>query len=174
MASSIPCRDRRIIAVAKILSLNQLEEIKTNLDSSVKIVLAGGCFDILHIGHLTFLEKAKEKGDILIILLESDQTIKRTKGANRPIHTQHERAYMLSQLTSVDYVILLPQDMENKDYDNIVKSIQPAIIATTEGDIYISHKERQAQLVGAKVLCVNKIIPKVSTSKIVEILSQEE
>lgn len=160
--------------MAEIVSLSQLEEFKKKLNPLLKVVLAGGCFDILHIGHVDFLEKAKKQGDILIILLESDEAIKKTKGTNRPIHTQQERAYMLSQIISVDYIVLLPSDMENKDYDNIVKSIQPAIIATTEGDTSISHKERTAQLVGAQVICVNKIIPKVSTSRIVQILSQEE
>jgi len=158
--------------MSKVIPLAKLDKLKEKLHS-LKIVVAGGCFDILHIGHLDFLESAKKQGDILIVLLESDKTIKKTKGTNRPIHTQEERAYMLSQITSVDYVLMLTPDMENKDYDNVVKSIQPAIIATTEGDAYISHKERQAHLVGAQVVCVNKIIPKVSTSRIVEILSQE-
>lgn len=161
--------------MATIIPFEKLEELSKQLHTTNKIVvLAGGCFDILHYGHITFLQKAKEQGDILVLLLESDQTIKETKGAERPIHSQEERAYMLSQLLPVDYVVLLPPNMKNEQYDQVVKWIQPAIIAATEGDTGISHKERQAGLVGAEVVNVTKNLSNMSTSRIVHILSEEQ
>ena len=64
----------------------------------MKIVLVGGCFDILHLGHVVFLEKAKKEGDVLVVLLESDEKVRFLKGKGRPVHTQSERAEILSAL----------------------------------------------------------------------------
>ena len=75
-------------------------------------VLAGGCFDVLHPGHIVFLEKAKKAGDYLVVLLESDKKIRKLKGKGRPVHSQKERAEILSALKSVDSVVCLPY-MEN-------------------------------------------------------------
>jgi FAD synthetase len=136
-----------------------------------KIVLVGGCFDILHIGHITFLEKAKKAGDYLIVLLESDQAIQKLKGKNRPINSQADRAKILSSLKVVDKVIALPV-MKDLDYDELVKKIKPAVIATTSGDSGIHHKKRAAKLVGAKVKVVTKNIKDQSTTNLVKLLSE--
>src|SRR5437868_2303682 len=102
----------------KILSLPQAIEKTNELHKQDKqIVVAGGCFDILHIGHFTFLEKAKSAGNALFVLLESDETIKKSKGPNRPINTQQNRAKLLAGLSAVDFVILLPPLTTNEDYD---------------------------------------------------------
>lgn len=137
------------------------------------IVVAGGCFDLLHIGHITLLENAKKEGDLLVVLLESDDTIRKTKGIDRPIHNQKERAQLLSSLRPVDVVILLPDEMTNNDYDNLLAAIKPTIIATTKDDPHIIHKERQAKKIGAQVVAVNTYIPSVSTTKLLKILSCE-
>ena len=105
----------------KILTTDQAIQIAQTLrEQNQRIVVAGGCFDILHLGHITFLEKAKEQADSLIILLESDENIKRTKGPARPINTQHDRAKILSSLTVVDYVITLPPIHNNEIYECLV------------------------------------------------------
>lgn len=137
------------------------------------IVVTGGCFDLLHIGHITLLENAKKTGDILVVLLESDEAIKKRKGINRPIHNQEQRAELLSALRAVDFIILLPQDMSNDDYDTLLEKIRPSVIATTEHDPFIQHKQRQAKKVGAKIVEVNKFIPSVSTTKLLDVLSKE-
>src|SRR3989344_8872455 len=72
-----------------------------------RIVLVGGCFDILHLGHIKFLESAKKLGDCLFVLLENDESVLRLKGKDRPINNQTERAQDLSSLSIVDYVVLL-------------------------------------------------------------------
>ena len=97
-----------------------------------KLVLAGGVFDILHIGHVKFLEAAKKKGDILFILLESDESVKKYKGINRPINGQKERAMILSFLRPIDYVIILKEMKTNSDYDKLIINLKPDIIATTK------------------------------------------
>ena len=71
------------------------------------VVLAGGCFDIIHLAHIKFLKLAKEKGQFLALLLESDENIKQMKGKDRPVNNQITRAENLSKLGFVDYIILL-------------------------------------------------------------------
>jgi len=74
------------------------------------VVFTNGCFDILHAGHVDYLAKAKECGDILILGLNSDASVRRIKGEKRPIVTEEERAFILSNLKSVDYVTLFDED----------------------------------------------------------------
>lgn len=133
-----------------------------------KTVLVGGCFDVLHPGHVIFLEKAKQAGDILIVLLESDKKVRELKGVKRPVHTQKERALVLSSLRSVDKVIPLPYMKDEKSYDRLILKIKPDIIAATKGDSNIIHHQRAAKLSGAKIKIVTKVIGNHSTSNILE------
>lgn len=133
-----------------------------------KVVLVGGCFDVLHPGHVVFLEKAKKAGDKLIVLLESDEKIRKLKGVGRPIHNQKERALVLKALNFVDEVIQLPFIQTEKEYDQIIKKIKPDIIAATFGDSENHHKKRAAELVGAELKYVTKIIGNHSTSRILD------
>ena len=130
-------------------------------------VLVGGCFDLLHIGHIEFLEKARVCGTRLVIALESDRFIKEVK-KRTPFHNQKERAHLLLALRSVDYVILLPYLTSEKDYLDLVLNVNPEVIAVTEGDRFIEHKRRQAKVVGAKVRVVSKYIRGMSTTKRLE------
>jgi rfaE bifunctional protein nucleotidyltransferase chain/domain len=102
-------------------------------------VLVGGCFDLLHKGHISFLKKAKKAGDKLVVLLESDEKIKKLKGESRPVQIQEVRAKALSGLGFVDEIIKLPFMDSDKDYDELVKKIKPDIIAVTEGYPGIAH-----------------------------------
>ena len=88
--------------MTKILKDNEIDKIEKN-----KLVLAGGCFDVIHQAHIEFLEKSKSEGKILVLLLESDENIKRIKGNDRPLNNQLVRAENLSKLNIVDYIILL-------------------------------------------------------------------
>ena len=135
-------------------------------------VLVGGCFDILHYGHIHFLKKAKALGNYLIVALESDQNIKKHKGNGRPIHSLTQRREMLESLNFVNEVISLPDSMTDNDYWNLVKSVKPQIIAVTKGDPILSKKQKQADKVGAKLIEIEKIkVP--STSQIIKILGIE-
>lgn len=157
-----------------ITDINTIEKISKQLRNSGKLlVVTGGCFDLLHIGHVMLLENAKKQGNILIVLLESDESIRKRKGINRPIHSQAERAHLVGSLTPVDIVVLLPPDMTDELYDQYIQKISPNIIAVTENDPAIMHKQRQARMVGAKVVTVNNYISSVSTSKLLDVLSKE-
>jgi len=131
-----------------------------------KVVLVGGCFDVLHPGHIIFLEKAKKQGDFLIVLLESDEKIKELKGKSRPVHTQKERAAILRSLKSVDQVILLPYMKNDDDYERLIQNLKPDVIAATSGVPDNFHKERIAKITGAKIKYVTKIIGDYSTTNI--------
>lgn len=135
-----------------------------------KVVLVGGCFDIVHLGHVIFLEKAKAEGDVLVVLLESDENIKKNKGNNRPVNNQANRAEFLTKLRMVDKVIKLPEMKSDEEYLEIIKKIKPDIIAVSEGDENLEKKKIQAQGIGSRVVEVTKRIPKQSTSRIIEII----
>lgn len=135
------------------------------------IVLAGGFFDILHIGHIKFLENSKKYGDYLFVLLEDDDKAKKIKGKDRPINSQKKRAIILSVIKSVDYVVLLRQMTTNDDYDKIITQISPSVITTTSGDPNIKHKKRQAKLVNGKVINVISRIEKYSTTRLVGLMN---
>ncbi len=132
------------------------------------VVLAGGCFDIIHPAHKKFLRLSKEQGKILVVLLESDENIKKIKGKDRPMNNQNARAENLSKLESIDYIILLKTPTSSDYYENIVKSIQPDIIAVTAGDKHLSKKNEQAEQVKGKVVEVMKRENKYSTTKIIK------
>jgi len=94
-----------------LIPRNELKIIVNKLkNEGKKIVFTNGCFDILHAGHVDYLAKAKAKGDILIVGLNSDESVSRIKGELRPIINQTERAFVLSNLRSVDYISLFNED----------------------------------------------------------------
>ena len=95
----------------KILSLAELTEISLNLKSKgKKIVATSGCFDLLHAGHAAYLSKAKRKGDFLVVMLNSDSSVRALKGSGRPIVTQNDRAFLISALECVDYVCIFDEE----------------------------------------------------------------
>ncbi len=159
--------------MSKILSTEKAELVASKLHKEGKaIVLAGGCFDILHVGHIAYLTGAKNAGDVLFVFLESDENIKKIKGPNRPINAQTDRAKILESLEMVDYVISLPPIERDNYYDNLIISLKPAIIAITKGDPTREHKDRQAKLVGGKVIEVAAPVVNKSTTRLVNILSE--
>lgn len=89
-----------------------------------KIVFTNGCFDIIHAGHVRYLQEAKSLGDLLIIGLNSDHSVKRLKGPQRPLHQEIDRAAVLCALRAVDYVVVFEQDTP---YD-LIKNIKPNIL----------------------------------------------
>ncbi|WP_033915706.1 D-glycero-beta-D-manno-heptose-7-phosphate kinase [Campylobacter sputorum] len=106
----------------KIKTLDEiLEIIKFN---NKKIVFTNGCFDILHVGHVKYLEKAKKLGDILILGLNSDESIKKIKGNDRPINSEQDRAIVLSALESIDYVVIFNEDTPYE----IINKIKPDVL----------------------------------------------
>lgn len=130
-------------------------------------VLVGGCFDIVHIGHIRFLKAAKEQGDKLVIALESDEFIRQRKH-REPFHTQAERAEILSSIETVDYIVLLPFMQGEKDYDMLVEQVHPSVIAITEGDPLEENKRKMAEKHGARLAIVSTHITNKSSSLILD------
>lgn len=128
------------------------------------VVAISGCFDIIHIGHIRFIEAARKKGDVLVVLLESDAFIEKYK-LRMPFHNQAERAEVLSHLKEVDVVVLLPFMTKDLMYHQMWKQISPAVIALTEGDLYIKEKTSQGAEVGAEVVEVTPLIKGKSTTQ---------
>lgn len=106
----------------KIVDISELKEILAQTQK--KVVFTNGCFDILHVGHATYLQKAKELGDILVVGLNSDRSIKSIKGESRPINNQNDRAILLSALSFVDYVIIFDEDTPY----NLINELKPDIL----------------------------------------------
>jgi len=134
-----------------------ISELKNN---DKKIVFTNGCFDILHIGHVKYLEKAKNFGDILILGLNSDNSTHRLKGKNRPINTQDDRAYILASLEVVDYVVIFNEDTPL----DLIKLIKPDVLV--KGGDY-EGKEVVGQDI-AKELKLVQFIDAKSTSKTIK------
>lgn len=152
-----------VISVGKLSKLTRLLKKQGG-----KIVLVGGCFDVLHPGHIVFLQKAKKEGDILIVLLESDEKVKELKGVKRPVHSQQERAQVLSALSFVDYVVRLPFMKSDREYDKLIEKVKPDIVAATKGDVNARYHKRSAKKVGANFKYVTRLIGNHSTSRILD------
>ncbi len=126
-----------------------------------KIVFTNGCFDILHVGHVRYLKEAKALGDILILGLNSDCSVKSLKGSNRPINNESDRAEVLSALKSIDYVVIF----DEKTAENIVGEIKPDIYA--KGGDYSIDTLPEAKIVaehGGKTVLLQLVDGKSSTN----------
>ena len=108
----------------KFLLKNNYSIINKIKSEGKKIVFTNGCFDLLHVGHIKYLSQAKDLGDILIIGLNSDKSVKKLKGNNRPINSFEDRAKLLAALKSVDLVI----KFEEQTPENLIKEIIPDVL----------------------------------------------
>lgn len=152
----------------KIITLDVVNKISSAEKSKEKkIVLVGGCFDILHPGHIAFLSEAKKSGDLLFTFLESDLKIKKMKGEGRPINNQIIRAKVLNSLPMIDYIIPLKGVTKNEEYDKLIVQIKPDFIAITENDSGTNKRRKQAEMVGAKLIVIKKM-KTPSTSELIE------
>lgn len=153
--------------MAEILFLDRLKhkiEFLRSRNKDLKIAATNGCFDILHIGHIRFLQKAKTLGDILVVGINSDDSVKKIKGNNRPINNEDHRAEILASLFCVDIVSIFNED-------NALRFLE-----TFKPDIYVKGEEydlenlQEAKFVrsyGGKSINV-PLIPDFSTTKIIE------
>lgn len=153
-------------SIAKIVSRKELIGIVRKLQTEGKrVVFTNGCFDILHVGHIDLLEKAKSYGDCLVVGLNSDSSVKKIKGKGRPILPERDRARLVAALQVVDFVVFFD---EETPYE-ILKEIKPDILV--KGGDY-----RHEEIVGHDFIPVVKIVPltkEKSTTKIIaKILSQ--
>lgn len=150
----------------KIVTLEQFLALKADF-AGKKIVFTNGCFDVLHYGHVDYLQKAKELGDILVIGLNSDSSVKQLKGETRPINPEWARAGVLSALEAVDFVIIFPEETPK----NLIDSILPDILV--KGGDYSIDKIVGADTVqknGGKVITIDFVEGFSSTNTIQKML----
>jgi rfaE bifunctional protein nucleotidyltransferase chain/domain len=108
----------------KIKSLKQLVKIRSQLKKEEKkVVFTNGCFDILHRGHIECLRKARSSGDVLMVGLNSDSSVRKIKGGKRPILSQNDRAEILASLEMVDYVLIFNEKTPQKVIARLVPDI---------------------------------------------------
>jgi len=105
----------------KIITISEFAPVQAWNET---IVFTNGCFDILHAGHVLYLEQAKQLGEILVVGLNSDASVKRLKGPSRPINYEQNRAIVLAALEAVDYIIIFDDDTP---YD-LIKAIKPDVL----------------------------------------------
>lgn len=148
----------------EILDIQKLLDKISELKSQNKtIITTNGCFDILHAGHVRYLKQAGQFGDVLIVCLNSDESVKRLKGPTRPLNTQNDRAEVLAALKSVDYVVIFEEDTPS----DILEKIKPDI--HVKGGDYTEETLPEAEIIkkaGGKI----KFIPLVegrSTTNII-------
>jgi glycerol-3-phosphate cytidylyltransferase len=108
----------------RILDRKEAAELVDEMKKDGKsVVFTNGCFDILHVGHLRYLNEAREQGDILIVGVNSDDSVKRLKGPSRPINNETDRAEMLTGLKAVDYAVIFTEDTPVE----IIEELKPSI-----------------------------------------------
>lgn len=150
-----------------IKTLDEIIVIRVQFqDQNKKVVFTNGCFDIIHAGHIDYLSKAKALGDVMIVGLNSDDSAQRIKGKKRPILKESERAFILTNIEYVDYVVIFDQDTPEQ---LIAKLIPDILVKGADWDI--------EDIVGKDIVLANggevktiTFVNEQSTTKIIDII----
>lgn len=148
--------------------ISQFDKIATDLASlksqNKKVIFTNGCFDLLHVGHIRYLQEAKKLGDVLVVGVNSDASVKRLKGPTRPVQIESDRAEILAALSCVDFTVIFTEDTP----ENLIKSVKPDILVKG-GDWKID------QIVGSGFVLANggkvmslQFVDGKSTTKLIE------
>lgn len=150
---------------SKVKNLNALSRIISRLKAKGnRIVFTNGCFDILHYGHVKYLQDAKNKGDILIVGINRDCSIKKIKGPKRPIVDEKDRANIIAALESVDYVVLFSEDTPLK----LINKLKPDVLVKgADWDISNIVGREIVQSYGGRV-CTIKLAKGRSTTRMIK------
>lgn len=155
-------------STSHIKTFDEIKTLASKLHSQgKKIVFTNGCFDILHVGHVKYLEVAKSYGDVLILGLNADSSVRKLKGPTRPINTQDDRAYILASLESVDFVVIFE---EETPYE-LIKLIKPHVLV--KGGDY-EGKEVVGQDIADELKLVQFVDGKSTTNTIKRIQENEK
>jgi len=152
-----------------VVSLDELKNIRASLrEQQKKVVFTNGVFDILHRGHVEYLNKSKSLGDILIVGMNSDASVHRIKGEKRPIVDEHDRAFVLSNLIAVDFVCLFHEDTPLR----LISEIGPDILVKgADWDIHAIVGKDVVEHRGGKVMTID-FTPDRSTTSIIDRILQ--
>lgn len=155
--------------MGEIINRKDIQKLSENLkNQGKKIVFTNGCFDILHVGHVRYLKESSKYGDVMIVGLNSDSSVKRLKGDSRPLNKELDRAEVLSALGFVDYVVIFEEDTP----EELLNEIKPNIY--TKGADYILETLPEAKTVlknGGKVEFITLVEGK-STTNIIKKMSK--
>ena len=152
----------------KIISADYFKS-KRKCFNNNRVIFTNGCFDILHVGHVRYLKQAKSQGDILIVGVNSDKSVKRLKGEKKPYVPQEERAEMLAGLMPVDYVVIFEEDTPIET----LKVIKPDV--HVKGGDYTKEKLPETIIVeenGGRIEIVSLFAGKSTTNIIKEVLAK--
>lgn len=143
-----------------LMGIDELEKVcQTLRNQQQRIVFTNGCFDLLHRGHVQYLERSRKFGDVLIVGLNSDQSVSRLKGPERPVNRQEDRAAVLSALRAVDYVVVFDDDTPLQ----LIQRLQPHVL--TKGGDYRPHEVIGRELV--EQLEILPLVPDRSTTQMI-------
>lgn len=145
-----------------VIRREEVTELISNLHKMGRtVVTTNGCFDILHVGHVRYLQKTKSFADVLIVLLNSDKSVKSIKGPTRPINNENDRAEILCALSCVDYVVLFDEDSPR----NLLDEMKPDVY--TKGADYTMETLPEADIMkknGTRVEFINFVEGKSTTN----------
>ena len=151
----------------KLLSVDEVRAERDKLVVAGKrLVFTNGCFDILHRGHVTYLTFARNQGDALVVGLNTDASVRLSKGENRPIHSELDRAFVLGSLRAVDFVVLFG---EKEPKDIIARILPQVLVKGRDWAHYVSGREIVEEN-GGKVVLADLVDGKSTTNTIERIL----
>ena len=152
----------------KLYALDHLSKlIQVEKDKKKTIVLANGCFDLIHVGHVRYLKEAAAQGDVLVVALNSDASVRKLKGKGRPVLKENERAEIISSFYFVDYVTIF----EENNVENILLTLKPHFHAkgsdytkdsVPEKDIVKSYGGKVVITGGPKIQSASELVKKIS------------
>jgi rfaE bifunctional protein nucleotidyltransferase chain/domain len=162
-------KKRLALAVTKILQRSEAQGIRDR-DPAGTIVFTNGCFDILHVGHIRSLQAAKSLGDRLVVGLNSDESVRALKGANRPFNPESDRAEVLAALESVDYIVIFPEPRATR----LLQEIRPHIYA--KGGDYTPESLEQEEVralraIGTRIEIL-PLVPGKSTTNLIHLIHE--
>jgi rfaE bifunctional protein nucleotidyltransferase chain/domain len=156
-----------IMSLEKLKTAEELGTIRDELEEQGrKLVFTNGCFDLLHVGHVRYLQQARELGDALVVVLNGDEAVRALKGATRPINSEMDRAEVLAGLECVTYVTIDPHVRLTK----LMSEVRPQIYAKG-GDYTIDSlnvEERMALQAAGSEIRILPLVPGKSTTAIIE------
>ena len=157
--------------MGQVLRREEITQLIKNLHNEGKtVVTTNGCFDILHVGHVRYLQKTKSFADILIVLLNSDKSVRSIKGPTRPINSENDRAEILCALSCVDYVVMFDEDSPR----NLLDEMKPDVY--TKGADYTMETLPEADIMRKNDTRVEFIsfVEGKSTTRIINKVNREQ
>lgn len=154
----------------KILTVDEFAKIRSSFPAGRKLVFTNGCFDILHAGHVDLLSRARAQGDVLVLGLNSDKSVRSIKGEKRPVTKQQQRAFVLAGLSCIDYVIFFDEDTPY----NLISQVRPDVLVKG-GDWSVDNIVGRdiVEAGGGKVLSL-PLLPGYSTTSVISYIRENE